>query len=87
MLYMFNRFESSFFEYWPNKNLRIFICSMHNFTKYFKFRFSHYSCLCEQVGFLLRRSHLKNPYPIYYCNILLYLYNSVLPLRGFANYC
>ena len=39
MVYSFNRFESSFFEYWPDKNLRIFLCSMHNFTIFFKILF------------------------------------------------
>ena len=34
MVYSLNQVESFFFEYWPNKNLRIFLC-MHNFTKYF----------------------------------------------------
>ena len=32
---------------------------MCNFTNYFKFHFSQYACLCEQVGFLLRRSHIR----------------------------
>ena len=39
MVYSFNRFEPSFFEYWPDKNLHsffLFFCSMHNFTNYFK---------------------------------------------------
>ena len=36
MVYSLNQFETSFFEYWPNKNLQIFLCSMRNFTKYLK---------------------------------------------------
>ena len=58
MVHSFNRFESSFFECWSNKNLHIFSCSMRNFTNYFKLQFSKYTCLCELDGFLLRRSHM-----------------------------
>ena len=58
MVDSFNRFESSFFEYWPDTKLHIFSCSMRNFTNYFKLQFSQYACLCELDGFLLRRSHM-----------------------------
>ena len=59
MMYSFNRFESAFFEYWSDKNLHIFSCSMHNFMNYFKFRFSQYAYLCELDRFSLRRSHVS----------------------------
>jgi len=35
MVYSFNRFESSFFEYWSHENLHNFSCNMLNFMKYF----------------------------------------------------
>ena len=65
MVCSFNQFESSFFEYWPDKNLHIFSCSMHNFTNYFKFLFSQYVCLCELDRFPLRRSQIVKQ-PLYF---------------------
>ena len=35
IVHSFNRFESSFFKYWPNKSLHSFFCSLHNFKNYF----------------------------------------------------
>ena len=35
IVYSCNRFESSFFKYWPDKNLCSFFCSMRSFTNYF----------------------------------------------------
>ena len=58
MVYSFNRFESSVFKYWPYKNLRSFFPACVILRIIFKFRFSQYACLCKQVGFLLRRSHI-----------------------------
>ena len=61
VVYSFNRFESSFFEYWPLLKTYIFFfvtCIILRII--LKFRFSQYAWLCEQVGFLLRQSHIMN---------------------------
>ena len=52
-VYSFNQFESYFFEYWPDINLRFFFVACVIIRNIFKFRFSQYVCLCEQVGLLL----------------------------------
>ena len=59
MVYSLNLFESSFFEYWPDKNLCIIsLVACVILRIIFKFRFSQYACLCKLDGFLLRWSDI-----------------------------
>jgi len=66
MVYNFCWFKFSFADCWTHQSLKIFSCSMCNFTNNFlNFAFFQYACLCELWGFSLRWTHI---YIIGICN-------------------
>ena len=51
MVYSFNRFESFFFEYWPNKNLQISLAACIILRIIFNFVFLHTHACANKSGF------------------------------------